>query len=132
MLILDLSIKYEVYEIQNYRPLSILSNFSKVYEKCQFNEMVTHFDDILSKYQCGFRKGFSTQQFLIVLVENWKKNRNKRMQFCGNLSRFVKCIWLPFTWFAHFKITCSWSWHGFTKINLYLPVWRETEGQNKW
>ena len=39
MLILDLSIKYEVYEIQNYRPLSILSNLSKVYEKCQFNEM---------------------------------------------------------------------------------------------
>ena len=73
MLILDLSIKYEVYEIQNYRPLSILSNLSKVYEKCQFNEMVTHFDDILSKYQCGFRKGFSTQQFLIVLVENWEK-----------------------------------------------------------
>ena len=47
---------------RNYRPMSILSNLSKVYEKCLFNEMASHFDNILSNYQCGFKKGFSSQQ----------------------------------------------------------------------
>ena len=54
-------------KVHNYYPMSILINLSKVYGKCLFNEMVIHFDDILSKYQCGFRKGFSSQQCLIVL-----------------------------------------------------------------
>ena len=44
-----------------------------MYEKCLFNEMATQLDDILSKYQCGFRKGFSSQQCLIVLFAKWKK-----------------------------------------------------------
>lgn len=64
-------------EVQNYRPLQILSNLSEVYEKCLFNEIATHFDDILAKYQCGFKKGFSFQQFLIMLVKKWKKIRDK-------------------------------------------------------
>ena len=38
-------------EVQNYLPVSILSNLSKAYEKRLFNEKETHFDDILSKYQ---------------------------------------------------------------------------------
>ena len=42
-------------------PCEYLSNLSKVYEKCLFNEMTTHFDNILSKYQCAFGKGFSFQ-----------------------------------------------------------------------
>ena len=61
-------------EVQNYRPVSILINLSKAYEKCLFNEIATDFDDLVSKYQCGFRKGFSSQQSLILLVEKWKKN----------------------------------------------------------
>ena len=61
-------------KVQNYRPVSILSNLSKVYEKCLFNEMTTHFDDILIKYRRGFRKGFSSQQCLTVLVKKWQEN----------------------------------------------------------
>ena len=46
----------------NYRPVSILPNLSKIFEKCMFEQMPQFFENILSKYQCGFRKGFSTQQ----------------------------------------------------------------------
>ena len=52
--------------------MSILSNSSKLYEKFLFNEMATDFDNILSNNQCGFRKGFSAQQCLKVLVEKWE------------------------------------------------------------
>ena len=48
----------------NYRPISILPNISKIYERCLYNQMQTYFDNILSKYQCGFRKGFNAQHCL--------------------------------------------------------------------
>ena len=35
--------------------------------------MSSFFDDIFSKCQYGFRKAFSTQQCLLVLLEKWKR-----------------------------------------------------------
>ena len=35
--------------------------------------MSSFFDDIFSKCQYGFRKPFSTQQCLLVLLEKWKR-----------------------------------------------------------
>ena len=55
------------------RPVSILSNISKVYERCIYDQIQTYFDKILSKYQCGFRKGYNSQHCLIALIEKWKK-----------------------------------------------------------
>ena len=47
----------------NYRPVSLLPNLSKIFEKCILEQMSQFFVSIFSKYQCGFRKGFSTQQW---------------------------------------------------------------------
>ena len=54
---------------ENYRPVSILSNISKIYETCLYNELSNYFQDIFSDYQFGFRKGISAQQCLIILIE---------------------------------------------------------------
>ena len=43
----------------NCGPISILLNISKIYDRCLYNQMETYFDDILSKYQCGFCKEFN-------------------------------------------------------------------------
>ena len=32
----------------------MLPNVSKINEKCVYNQMQQHFDNVLSKYQCGF------------------------------------------------------------------------------
>ena len=56
---------------ENYRPISILPNLSKVYEKILYKQISIFFDKILSKFQTGFRKGFSTQHCLIRLIEKW-------------------------------------------------------------
>ena len=45
----------------NYRPISILSNLSKVYERIMQKQIYPYLNKIFSKYQCGFRKGFSAQ-----------------------------------------------------------------------
>ena len=35
---------------ENYRPISILPNISKVYERCLYDQISEFFDDIFSKY----------------------------------------------------------------------------------
>ena len=53
----------------NYRPVSILPNISKTYQRCIYRQMSNFFDETLSKYQCGFRKGFKSQDCLAFMVE---------------------------------------------------------------
>ena len=43
---------------ENYRPVGILPNLSKIYEKIMFTQMTKFLETIFSRYQCGFRKGF--------------------------------------------------------------------------
>ena len=49
----------------NYGSVSILARFQKNYEKTISAQMTKFFQTILSKYQCGFRKRFSTQKCLV-------------------------------------------------------------------
>ena len=58
----------------NYRPVSILPNISKIYERCMYKQMSIFFDEILSQYQCGFRKGFSSQYCLAPMLEKWRES----------------------------------------------------------
>ena len=59
---------------ENYRPISILPNVSKIYERCLYDQIANYFEHIFSRYQCGFRKGYSAQQCLLAMTEKWKKN----------------------------------------------------------
>ena len=43
----------------HYRPISVSPNISKIYERFFFKQISGYFEQFLSKYQCGFRKGFS-------------------------------------------------------------------------
>ena len=38
-------------------------------------------DNFFSKFQCGFRKGYSTQQCLLDLIEKWKSAVDKGKPF---------------------------------------------------
>ena len=59
--------------IPNYRPVSILPTLSKIYEKLLYQQMYDYFDNIFSKYLCGFRRGHSTQHCLLHMLEKLKK-----------------------------------------------------------
>ena len=65
----------------NYRPVSILTNISEIYEKWLYNQLSKYFDNLLITTQCGFRKGFSLQYCLLVILEKFKKTINRGNQF---------------------------------------------------
>ena len=56
----------------NYRPISLLSNFSKIFEKIMSNRLLNHMEyhNLFSKSQFGFRKGHSTVHPM-VLIDNF-------------------------------------------------------------
>ena len=37
-----------------------------------------YFSDSLSKYQCGFRQGYGTENYLLAMIEQLRKIRDKK------------------------------------------------------
>lgn len=58
--------------IQNYRPISLLSGFSKIMEKIMDNRLISFLEKhkILSNEQFGFQKRKSTAEVVSKFVEN--------------------------------------------------------------
>ena len=56
--------------ISNYRPVSLLSVFSKILERLMYNRIMEYVNkhDILYNYQFGFRKNHSTAMALSILA----------------------------------------------------------------
>ena len=80
---------------ENYRPVSILSNISKIYERCMYEQIYEYFDQILSKFQCGFRKGHSAQHCLLVMIEKFRRARDMKSVCAAiltDLSKAFDCI----------------------------------------
>ena len=76
----------------NYRPISILPNISKIYENCLYNQMQTYFDNLLSKYQCGFCKGFNAQHCLVSMIEKWRESVDSGGALMTDLSKAFDCL----------------------------------------
>ena len=55
----------------NYRPISLLSNISTIFEKMMHIQLTSflHKNKVLSSFQCGFRNKHSTNHALISLTE---------------------------------------------------------------
>ena len=80
---------------ENYRPISILPNLSKVFEKCIYKQVSNIFENLFSKYQCGFRKGLNAQHCLIKLIEKWPERLDKGLEFgvlLTDLSKAFDCL----------------------------------------
>ena len=54
---------------ENYRPISILPNLSKVYERLMYNQIYPYFDTLFSTFQCGFQKSFNAQHCFLPMIE---------------------------------------------------------------
>ena len=58
-------------------------------------QLSIYFEEILSKFQCGFRKGFGTQHCLLLMLEKWKRAVDNNKVFGAlltDLSKAFDCI----------------------------------------
>ena len=79
----------------NYRPVSILRVISNIFEKLLWKQIIIFLDPLLSKYKCGFRKGFSAQHCLLAMFEKWKNSIDKGKVFGAlltDLSKAFDCL----------------------------------------
>ena len=76
----------------NYRLVSILSNISKIYEKCIFSQIPNYFEKILPRYQFDFQKGHNTLQCLLVMIEKWRQSLVKE-DVMGHSSQIYLKLW---------------------------------------
>ena len=123
----------------NYRPISILSSLSKIFERIMYNDMYEYMENKLSPYLCGFRKGYSTQYCLMVMLERFRNaldNKNKFGALLTDLSKAFDCI-------DHELLIAKVAAYGFdhdslkmifsyltsrkhrTKVNNYLSEWAD-------
>ena len=61
-------------KIKNYRPVSLLNGFSKIYERFLHDSLYNFTDKILSKFVSAYRKSYSSNHVLLKLIEEWKKS----------------------------------------------------------
>ena len=87
--------KDDPFDKTSYRPISILPVLSKPFEHCLYDQIYEYIDTVLSKVQCAFRKGFSTQYSLIAMIEKWSKNMDKGKSCAAlltDLNKAFDCI----------------------------------------
>ena len=68
---------------ENYRPVSVLFNVSKVFERIIYSQIDAFMQDKLSNLLTGFRKNHSTQHCLMYMLENWKNVLDKGGYVCA-------------------------------------------------
>ena len=98
--------KKEKTDKANYKPASILPNISKIYEKLMYQQLYDHFESVLSPKQCGFRKGHSAQNCLMVMLKKFGA-------LFTDLSKEFDCI-------DHNLLTTKLFWYGVTTKSLNL------------
>ena len=79
--------------------------------------MSTTIENILSKFQCGFRKGFSTQHCLLLMIEKWKEAVDKDQSFGAlvtDLSKAFDCL------LSHDLLTAKLHCYGISLASLKL------------
>ena len=77
--------KNERYKCENYRPISLLSNISKIFEKVMYARISNFLEkhDSIYKYQFGFREKHSTTHALLSMVESIRQNLDNKLYTCG-------------------------------------------------
>ena len=62
---------------ENYRPVSIFSHMSKIFERTFYKQIDRFMTSKFSLFLYGFRKNHNSQYSLLKMIEIWKKNLDK-------------------------------------------------------
>ena len=71
-------------KIKNYRLVSLLNMFSKIYERFLHENLTNYVNTFLSKFISAYRTSYTTTHVLIRLIESWKKSLDEK-KFVGSV-----------------------------------------------
>ena len=80
---------------ENYRPISVLNVFSKIFERFLLNQMLPFIDNLMSSFLSAYRSIYSTQHVLLRLIEQWRAclDENKVVgRILMDLSKAFDCL----------------------------------------
>ena len=83
-----------VIDLGNYRPIAVISPFSKVLERMVYDQLIFFLErqNILFNYQFGFRKGYSTEYAILETMETLKTAIDENKITCGIFLDFSKAF----------------------------------------
>ena len=90
-MLLQSSKRVHVPQKNNYRPVNILPILSKLFEQLISKQLSEFFENI-SKFQCGFRKGYYAQHCFLMMLESWKEATNNDKAFGALLTDLPKAF----------------------------------------
>ena len=79
----------------NYRPVSVLCIFSKIFLKILEQQLSDFFENIFNPYLCAFRRGHGCQTTLLRLLEDWRNALEKNQYVAAvlmDLSKAFDCL----------------------------------------
>jgi len=73
--------KGDKFNISNYRPISLLPTFAKIYEKAMYSRLSQHLqtNNILGPEQYAFRTGMSTEDAAFRVIDSVLKSLNQKL-----------------------------------------------------
>ena len=94
-------------DCNNYRPISLLSNISKIYEKCMHIRLKNflRMNKLFFSHQSGFRNGYSTNHALTSLTEMIRKAIDEDKFACGvfiDLQKAYDVRRVSYQWFKSY------------------------------
>ena len=81
--------------VSNFRAVSVLNTFSKIYESVIKNQLISVLNNIFSPFLAAYQESYSTQHVLIGLLEEWRENLDNNYTVGGvlmDLSKAFDCI----------------------------------------
>jgi len=81
-------------DVSNYRPISLLTSFSKILERVIQTRLLDHLhkNNIISKEQYGFRRGFATENAIYKLINDVLNTLNNKQIVGGIFSDLTKAF----------------------------------------
>ena len=80
---------------ENYRPISVLNVFSKIFERFLLNQMLPFIDNLMSSFLSAYHSRYSTQHVLLRLIEQWRACLDENKVVGGilmDLSKAFDCL----------------------------------------
>ena len=98
------------FDRDNYRPISVLSNFSKLFEKAMYHRLYSYLEKLKLLYplQFGFREKFWTTHGLISITESIWQSIDNNVFGCGIFIDLKKVLITKLNHFGIRSVVLDW------------------------